>query len=424
MKILKTLFLVTVVLSNKINAQIVTTIVGSGTQGANNGIGTTASFYRPCGLTIDASNYIYVADELNHLIRKISSTNDVTTFAGSGAKGAANGISTIASFNFPAGVAVDKNGNVFVADPLNNSIRKVTSSGIVSTFAGNGNIGAANGKDTSASFYEPLGVTVDTIGNVYVADRFNNLIRKITPTGIVSTLAGNINGGSTNGIGTNATFNQPFGVAVDASGNVFVADTYNHLIRKITTTGVVSTLAGSGIIGNSNGIGVAASFNHPFGIAVDATGNIFVADSYNNLIRKISPIGEVSTIAGSGIKGSTNGIGTSASFNEPFGITVDANGNIYVSDRLNHLIRKISINATGVEELDCENTKNVTLYPNPATTEIIADDLQLNSIVEITDILGEVLMKDLTIQSRHSFSISNLPNGVYFLNKKKFIKAE
>lgn len=421
MKILRTLFLVTIVLSNKINAQIVTTFAGSGTQGANNGIGTTASFYRPCGLTIDASNYIYVADELNHLIRQVSSTNDVTTFAGSGAKGAANGISTIASFNFPAGVAVDKNGNVYVADPLNNSIRKVTSSGIVSTFAGNGNIGSANGKDTSASFYEPLGVTVDTNGNVYVADRFNNLIRKITPTGIVSTLAGNINGGSANGIGTNATFNQPFGVAVDASGNVFVADTYNHLIRKITPTGVVSTLAGSGIIGNSNGNGVAASFNHPFGIAVDATGNIFVADSYNNLIRKITPIGEVSTIAGSGIKGSTNGIGTSASFNEPFGITVDANENIYVSDRLNHLIRKISMNATGVEELDCEN---VNLYPNPATTEIIADDLQLNSIVEITDILGEVLMKDLTTQSRHSFSISNLPNGVYFLNKKKFIKAE
>ena len=213
--------------------------------------------------------------------------------------------------------------------------------GLVSTFAGTGRPGEANGADT-ATFNLPLGVAVDGAGNVYVADYSNNLIRKISPAGVASTLAGTGATGADNGAGSIATFNLPEGVAVDAAGNVYVADTYNHLIRKITPDGTVSILAGNGTAGSSNGTGTGASFNSPFGVAVDASGDVYVADSGNNLIRKITPGGAVSVFAGNGVKGAKNANGSAASFNTPSGVAVDKAGNVYVADENNNLIRKIT----------------------------------------------------------------------------------
>ena len=268
----------------------------------------------------------------------------ISTLAGvAGVGGSVNGAGTAATFNSPAGVAVDASGNVYVADVNNSLIRKITPAGVVSTLAGQAGVtGSANGTGTAATFNSPAGVAVDSGGNVYVADVVNSVIRKITPAGGVSTLAGSGITGSANGTGTAASFNQPYGVAVDASGNVYVADTSNSLIRKITPAGVVSKLAGlAGITGSSN-VG-AATFNQPYGVAVDAAGSIYVTDSGNNLIRKITPAGVVSTLAGqAGVIGSANGIGTAATFNTPFGAAVDSNGNIYVGDRSNKLVRKIA----------------------------------------------------------------------------------
>ncbi|HTE01422.1 MAG TPA: NHL repeat-containing protein [Mucilaginibacter sp.] len=321
-------------------------VAGAAPAGFANGQDTAARFNHPFGLALDAAGNLYVADQGNQLIRKIDPTLLVTTFAGTvGTRGALNGQDTSSSFNKPFGVAVDGTGKVYVADAGNNLIRVIGPAGLVSTFAGTGAAGAANGTDT-ATFNSPLGVAVDGAGNVYVADYGNDIIRKITPAGVVSTLAGSGATGADNGVGTAATFNLPESVAVDAAGNVYVADNGNNLIRKITPDGTVSTLAGNGIAGSANGTGAAASFNSPFGIAVDATGNIYVADSGNNLIRKVTPAGVVSTFAGNGKKGAGNAGGTSASFNTPSGVAVDAAGNVFVSDENNNLIRRIT--AAGV----------------------------------------------------------------------------
>jgi streptogramin lyase len=319
-----------------------TVIAGGGIAGHTNGTGTAATFNHPFGLAVDAAGNVYVADQGNNLIRKIDPQTVVTTFAGmAGIAGSANGVDTLAAFNKPFSVAADALGNVYVADAGNNVIRAITPAGLVSTFAGTGIAGAANGTDT-ATFNSPLSVAVDGSGNLYVADYGNNLVRKITPAGLVSTLAGSGATGADNGNGNTATFNLPESVAVDAAGNVYVADNGNNLIRKITPAGTVTTLAGSGGAGNANGTGNAASFNSPFGIAVDAGGNVYVADAGNNLVRKITPAGSVSTFAGSGKKGTGNATGTAASFNTPSGVVVDAAGNVYVADENNNLIRKIT----------------------------------------------------------------------------------
>ncbi len=319
-----------------------TIIAGSDSAGFANGTGAAARFNHPFGLTLDKSGNIYVADQGNELIRMITPSAIVSTYAGTvGAVGFANG-SSATSFNKPFGVAADTAGNVYIADAGNNVIRLISPSGTVSTFAGTGIAGAADGKDT-ATFSSPLGVAVDVAGNVYVADYENDLIRKISAAGVVSTIAGKRGiKGAADGLDTAARFNLPESLAVDAIGNIYVADNGNNLIRKITPGGVVSTIAGSGKTGFADGSGTSASFNSPFGIAVDAAGNIYVADAGNNRIRKITPAGVVSTFAGSGAKGAKDAAGVAATFNTPSGIAVDATGNVYVTDENNNLIRKIS----------------------------------------------------------------------------------
>ena len=201
----------------------------------------------------------------------------------------------------------------------------------VSTLAGS-TYGYTDGTGTSAQFNNPIGVAVDGAGNVYVADRYNHRIRKITTSGVVSTLAGSGTSGYADGTGTSAQFSNPTGVAVDGAGNVYVADQVNHRIRKITTSGVVSTLAGSGTSGYTDGTGTSAQFNYPTGVAVDGAGNVYVADQGNHRIRKITTSGVVSTLAGSGTSGYTDGTGTSAKFSYPTGVAVDGAGNVYVAD--------------------------------------------------------------------------------------------
>jgi gliding motility-associated-like protein len=322
----------------------VTTFAGSGAQGTTNGTGTVASFNNPFALTTDASGNIYVADQRNQLIREITPGGAVTTLAGSGATGAANGAGTAASFNNPSGVAVDASGNVYVGDQTNNLIRKITSAGVVTTFAGSSTHGFVNGTGTAASFNGPTAVAIDNSGNVYVADNGNYAIRKITPAGVVTTLAGSGTLGSANGTGTAASFNNPSGLAVDASGNVYVADQNNQLIRKITPAGVVSTFAGSGTAALVNGTGTAASFDYPIGLTIDPAGNLYVGDYVNQVIRMITPAGVVTTLAGTaGTSGALNGVGTTASFNNPFDVAADKDGNLYVADKSNSLIRKINL---------------------------------------------------------------------------------
>ncbi|MEZ0184747.1 NHL repeat-containing protein, partial [Flavobacterium oncorhynchi] len=314
----------------------VTTLAGS-TDGFADGTGTQAKFSYSNGVAIDASGNVYVADQSNHKIRKITPLGEVTTLAGS-TSGDADGTGTAARFYNPAGIAVDASGNVYVADQSNHKIRKITPAGTVTTLAGSTE-GFADGTATTAQFSNPSGVVVDALGNLYVAEQSNHKIRKITPGGEVTTLAGSTRGFE-DGIGTQAKFNLPVGVAADASGNVYVADALNNRICKITQSGEVTTLAG-GTSGFADGAGSAAKFIWPNGVAVDALGNIYVADRGNHKIRKITPSGEVTTLAGSGAQGFADGTGTGAQFSIPSGVAVDALGNVYVTDMTNFKIRKI-----------------------------------------------------------------------------------
>ena len=264
----------------------------------------------------------------------------VTTFAGT-TLGFLDATGTNAQFNAPIGVAVDSAGVLYIGDQSNQRIRKITAAAVVSTLAGQSLDGFANGTGTNARFTNPRGVAVDSSGNVYVADTGNQRIRKITSAGVVTTLAGSGVQGFANGTGTNAQFSNPSGVAVDSAGNVYVADYDNHRIRKITSAGVVTTLAGNGTAAFADGTGTSARFNSPQGVAVDSAGNVYVADYNNQRIRKITSAGVVTTLAGQTTPGSTDGTGTNARFNGPTGIAVTSGGILYVVDSDNNRIRKI-----------------------------------------------------------------------------------
>ncbi len=327
----------------------VSTLAGSVSGGGfTDGQGFAARFSFPVGIAIDSAGTLYVADWKNHAIRKVDRERRATTIAGLGGHpGAADGTGTAARFDHPYGVAVDAAGNVYVADGYNHAIRKITPAGVVTTLAGSlGNMGTADGTGSAARFTYPVGVAVDGAGNVIVADTSNHTIRKVTPAGVVTTVAGvPRSSGSGDGFGSQARFNFPFDVAIDASGNVFVADTDNHLIRRVTADGRVTTIAGSAQEqGEADGTGSAARFEFPWSVDVDPSGNLWVADTQNQLIRKITSAGVVTTIAGhADTIGNREGIGTESYLHLPSGIVYDVQtGGVFFTDRGNHGVRHIS----------------------------------------------------------------------------------
>jgi sugar lactone lactonase YvrE len=335
-------FLLSMIVTTPSSQSQVSTLAGYGATGSTDGNGTSARFYNPYGVTVDSSGNIFVADTNNGKIRKITSNGIVTTFAGGGST-FADGTGTSASFSGPYGITVDLTGTIYVADTGGLKIRKITAAGVVTSLAGiSGLPGSTDGVGTSARFSGPAGVAVDSSGNVYVADAGNHKIRKITPDGIVSTFAGTGISGSADGGGIVASFFSPYGITIDSNGNIYIGDSRNNKIRKITPTAVVTTFAGSGTAGSTDALGTAATFNYPVGLAFDTSGNLLVADRLNNKIRKITADGNVTTFAGNGTVGSTDGIRTSASFYYPFGIAIGPDGYIYVADSGNNKIRRIS----------------------------------------------------------------------------------
>ena len=328
---------------------VVTTLAGTTPNpGSVDGTGSAARFNYPNSVTVDGAGNLYVADSHNYVIRKITPDGVASTFAGSVGNGGTNdGPGGDARFEWPASVAVDTNGNIYVADPGNDEIRKITSDGMVTTLAGlrqvdqYGNLvgGSADGTGSQAQFRFPQGVAVDSAGFIYVADTYNFTIRKITPDGVVTTLAGTaLQGGGADGTGPAAQFNQPTGLAVDGAGNIYVADW--STIRKVTPDGVVTTLAGTPTTyGYADGVGGQALFAFPNGVACDPAGNIYVADSGNDVIRLVTPAGVVSTVGGvAGLVGSADGLGSAAQFSGPGGIALDSAGNLDVADTVNNRI--------------------------------------------------------------------------------------
>lgn len=330
------------------SAQAVTTLAGAaGITGLADGPGNNARFNSPHGVATDRSGNIYIADRYNHCIRKINSSGIVTTLAGTGIVGGTDGPGTTATFNEPWAVACDTAGNIYVADTRNYKIRKISTSGNVTTVAGQGTFGTTNGPAALAKFGFPTGICVSPDGSeIYVADHNTHVIRKIyngnvTNLSGITYIAGSVDGGA----GT-ATFNHPAGIEMDNSGNIIVADEWSNMIRLVSSaTGYVTTMAGNGTIGSTDGQPTLAMFNSPFDVAVDNTGNIYVADGYNSIIRKMeNGSWIVSTYAGTALTtGSANGLGAAARFNEPSGIAFQPGSNtLYISDDTNELVRKIT----------------------------------------------------------------------------------
>ncbi len=325
----------------------VTTFAGNATGGYIDGMGTGATFNNPQGVAVDAQGNIYVADAFNNLIRKITPSGTVTTIAGNGTAGYSGdkGNALSATFYGPRGVAVDIQGNIFVADFGNNVIRQINPSGIITTLAGNGTAGYVNGTGIdTVEFNSPAGVAVDNKGNVFVADYNNNVIRKITSTGVVSTIAGTQSPGYVNGTvntttGTYASFNNPSALVLDASGNIFVADAGNSAIREITPASVVTTVAG--------GPGQSTLVGYPAGIAMDALGNFFITDQSGRVVELTAARVLYDLAGASNVAGFADGSGTAAQFSTPQGIAVDALGNIYVADYNNNSIRKVVVMDVG-----------------------------------------------------------------------------
>jgi sugar lactone lactonase YvrE len=336
---------------------IITTVAGNGGfgfgQGGYNSDGisaTSAKLNYPSGVAVDSSNNLYIADSSNNRIRKVDGYGLIHTVAGTGIAGYSGdgGVATSAKINYPAGVALGAAGNLLIADANNNCVRSVTTNNIITTVAGNGTNGYAGdgGSATNANMFAPQNVSMDQVGNLFIADTGNQRIREVGTNGVITTVAGSVlNDG---GLATNATLNQANGVAVDSVGNVYVADTYNNRIRKIDTNGIITTVAGNGVLGfaGDGGLATNANLRYPHGVALDATGDLFVADSFNRRIREVDTNGFIWTVAGNG-SFNTSGDGgqaTNAGIMSPQAVTVDQTGNLFIVDIFNANIRKVGTN--------------------------------------------------------------------------------
>lgn len=334
----------------------ITTYAGDGvlTFSGDGGPAGAAALNYPKGMTVDAFGNLYIADTANYRVRKVSG-GIITTVAGNGVNAFSGdgGLATNASFSDVTSVVVDGAGNMYISDPDNRRIRKVTPSGIVSTIAGVGVEGFSGdgGPATSAMIGRPEALALDTFGNLYFADSTQQRVRRIATNGIITTVAGNGVGGFSGdgGPAISASLDFPIGIAVDPFGNIYVADGNNNRIRKITTAGMISTVVGTGaaLAASASGDGgpaVSASLNIPSDVAIDSAGNIYIADSGHNEVRMVNTSGTITTLAGTGANGYSGdgGPATQAVLNYPWGVTTDASGNVYVADRVNSRVRKLA----------------------------------------------------------------------------------
>ncbi len=413
------------------SAQNIITIAGNGTPAytGDGGQATAAELNAPIGIAFDKTGNMYFADATNSVVRKINLAGVITTVAGNNTFGYSGdgGDATNAQLNTPTGVFVDTGGNLFIADYANQYIRKVNPSGIISTIAGIGTPGYTSDgvPATTAALNYPVAVTVDLPGNVYISDLFNHRVRKINTAGIISTFAGN-GVGTYSGDAAAATaagIPYPEGIVIDAVGTVFIAEKGDGRIRKVPTSGIIYTHAGIGVNGYS-GDGVAATnaqLNQPYGLALDRTGNMYVADESNNRIRKIDLTGVISTVAGAGTAGYTGdgGPATVAELNRPCGVGVDSSGKVYIGDTWNNVIRKIVPNIALGNGNFSPGNHSVNIYPNPANSAFTIDIESVANTTEIiiTDMAGRVMetrsIKNISVKEH--FDAANYPNGTYII---------
>ncbi|QMW00872.1 NHL repeat-containing protein [Spirosoma foliorum] len=350
------LSVILLLISTWLPAQIITTVAGSDLKG-DGGAATAACLNGPSGVTVDKNGAVYIADQENNRIRKVSTNGIISTVAGSYLSrnslfNGDGGPATSAFLGNPNSVIVDDSGNLYISEQSAGIIRKISTSGIITTVAGNGRSdpfeAGDGGPATAASLIGPTGIALDAAGNLYIADFYNNRIRKVSTSGIITTVAGdgNRNFNGDGGVATRASLYNPTGVAVDAAGNIYIADQGNCRIRKIDANGIITTIAGNNSRGFSGdgGVATAASLNNPTSVIVDEYGNIYITDSVNQRVRRVSTDGIITTVVGNGLRRSTGdgGLATEASLNNPVSTAFDNNGNLYIALQDGHQIRKVS----------------------------------------------------------------------------------
>ncbi len=380
-------------------------------------------------LATDAAGNIYIADVDNHRIRMINAvTGVITTVAGCGISGQQDNFSgdggpaTAAHLYFPNTLAFDQAGNMYICDQSNERIRKVNTSGVITTFAGNGTAGFVdNVPATNAEFGNPTGVAVDKAGNVYISDNNNHCIRKVdATTGIIKTVAGNGFAGYSGdgGPATSAQLNHPYDVAVDGSGSLYISDGVNYCIRKVDAMGNISTVAGNGTAGFSGdgGPAVDAQMRAAWGIKVDSAGDILIADDDNQRIRLVHTDGMINTIAGNGTAGYSGdgGPATAARLAYPKGVAYDGTGNLYIADNNNRRIRKTSITSLAAPQVNKTTFANVFVYPNP-TVGIVYIANAANCAAIVYDVLGNEVIQKSILTNNETLDLANMPGGVYML---------
>jgi sugar lactone lactonase YvrE len=413
-----------------LHSQIISTIAGTGVASwtGDGGPATSASVSYPHGVNVDNQGNIYIADHDACVIRKIDGNGIITTVAGSVASGFSGdgGLATSAKLNYPTDVVVDNNGNLFIADCANGRIRRVDTAGIITTFAGNGVslTGGDFGPATQAGLW-PYDLALDNLGNLFIACSITDVVRKIDANGIITTVAGNYNGGYTGdgGLATAAQLNNPMGIAVDLFGNLYIADSSNNCIRKINSAGIITTIAGNGNEGFSgdNGPATIAMFYNPVDVILDNIGNIYVTDTQNSRVRKISSSnGIITTIAGNGSQGFSGdgGLATTASIYIPLGIAINNTGNLIISDCYNKRIRQVT-NVVGISEnLSLDQVSGIMIWPVPVTNIL---QVKLNaggqiSRVEIFTFDGKKIYERMNESESCTVIIGEFePVGLYIL---------
>ncbi len=321
----------------------VSTLAGSGSFGYAEGSGQEAQFYHPSSIVQKPDGSFLLLDRFNHRIREISADGSTSTFWGNGLRGNKEGGPEEGRFNQAISIYLHSSGDLLIADAQNHTIRRLNNEGILSTFLGQGVDGYEEGQGTAAAFAWPSDMVEDNEGNLYITDRFNHAIRKVTPEGSVTTLAGNGEAGSDNGQGKDASFNEPMGLTLGPDNHLYVADSQNHLIRKVSLEGVVTTHAGSGQEGSRDDDKNRAEFRGPSSVAFDAEDRLLIVDRFNHRIRRIETDGKVRSVAGNGQPENKDGQGTEAAFSYPFDLLLDKAGHAFVADYGNHAIRKIKL---------------------------------------------------------------------------------
>lgn len=387
------------------HAQNIKTIAGDGTPGAtgDGGAATGAKLNYPTGVAVDRAGNVYIADANNNKVRKVSTTGVITTIAGNGTSGFSGdgGAATAAQLKYPTNIAVDLSGNVYITDANNARIRKVTPAGIISTYVGDGSLGYGGdgGQATAAQLHNPRGLHMDATGNLYIAAVFSQKVRMVDPSGIIMTVAGTGTSGyaGDGGSAVSAQLKDPSGVGKDAAGNMYIADKSSHCIRKVTPTGTISTIAGNDVTADFAGDGgpaTAARMKTPLTVKVDKYDNVFVLDMGNNRVRKINSSGVISTVAGATAVGSSGdgGPATAASFNFPQDIALDTLGNVYIADAGNNKIRKITY-ASPAGVVMPSQVGTLSVFPNPSAGAftIRLGEAAKDVLVTITDVSGRVV---------------------------------